>query len=704
MIRTLGFELYLRLTDIDREGVMKRFISSAVFSVVLFCLFLSLPPCLALETLQVKTPGIEAGIAHQVLDNNMIVVSVTDDQGNPITGLGADDFVVESGESTASILSVEGFQSSEEVGLNLFLVLDNSASMKQRNAVQPLLSALEKLLALVRPIDTVHVILFASKGGHTANGRTLHIKHIKSSDVGELRRFIRAGYRDLTDKTYLYEAIVGAINFSKELPKNASKLMVVFSDGEDINSSFEKDVVQTEADAVADLTIYAIDFMPTEKEDPFLSSLSEKHDGNLWKATASDQLVVSFDRLANVVRHQYVISYRFQPLATVTVNPGAMTIEEVTTVDTSPLLTHVYFETGQSKIPHRYEVLDSRQATNEFDESKLRTTMDKYLNVLNIIGKRLRNDPQAELTLVGCNSAIGEEKGRIELSRARGEAIRLYLQYIWGIDYSRMEVEARHLPEVPTSNRLPEGQAENQRVEIYSDSPNILGTVKSVYVDTMSQVDVLRVKPNVQAVHDLKEWKISLVANEVLDSVSGTGSPDPLYEFPVGDIGVTRLMRADEIHAEIEILDKQGQAYTAESAEPVRVKVLKKEQLLSQRLGYKVLEKYALILFDFDSAEIKGDNAAILETIMARIKELDTVFVRITGHTDIIGSEKYNMELSKRRAKSVYDQLNAAGLDPALDITYFGVGPNEPLYDNSLPEGRALNRTVTIDLEYKKSG
>jgi outer membrane protein OmpA-like peptidoglycan-associated protein len=684
---------------------MKRVTFFTLFGFLLFCLVPGLSPCLAIETLEVKTPGIAASITHQILDNNMVVVSVTDDQGDPITGLGVQDFVVESGDSTANIISVEGFQSSAKVGLNLFLVLDNSASMKHRNAVAPLLSALEKLLGVIRPIDTVQVILFDSKGTYNLNGRNLHIKHLKSNDVAELRDFIRAGYRNLTDKTYLYEAMLGAVNFGKDLPKNASKLMVVFSDGEDINSSFKKDVVQTEADEVADLKIYAIDFMPTEEEDPFLSSLSGEHGGNLWKATASDQLVVSFDRLANVLRHQYVISYRFQPLATVTVAPEAMTIEEVTTVDTSPLLTHVYFETGESRIPERYELLDSREATTGFDPSRLKTTMDKYMNVLNIIGKRLDANPEATLTLVGCNSAMGEEEGRLDLSRARAEAIRLYLQYVWGIDYSRMEVKARHLPEVPTSNRLPEGQAENQRVEIYSDSSDILGTVKSVYVDAMSQVDVFRVEPSVQAVHDLKEWKISLIdKEEVLDSVSGTGPLDPLYEFPVKDIGLTRLMRADDVHAEIEILDKQGQGYTAVSAEPLRIKVLKKEQLLSQRLGYKVLEKYALILFDFDSAEIKGNNAAVLETIVARIGELDTVFVRITGHTDTIGSEAYNMELSKRRAKSVYDQLNAAGIDPALDIAYFGVGPNEPLYDNSLPEGRALNRTVTIELEYEKSG
>jgi outer membrane protein OmpA-like peptidoglycan-associated protein len=114
------------------------------------------------------------------------------------------------------------------------------------------------------------------------------------------------------------------------------------------------------------------------------------------------------------------------------------------------------------------------------------------------------------------------------------------------------------------------------------------------------------------------------------------------------------------------------------------------------------MEKYALILFDFDSAEIKGDNAAILDTIVARIQALPSPFVRITGHTDSIGSETYNMTLSKRRAKSVYDQLKSAELDPEVSLTYFGVGPHDSLYDNSLPEGRALNRTVTIDLEYEQ--
>ena len=682
---------------------MKRFVYFVSLEFFAFCFFIGLiTPCFAAEALQVTTPDRTAKISHQVLDDDMIVVSVTDNQGNPITGLGIEDFVVQSGNNTATLLSVESLETSAEVGLNLFLVLDNSASMKHRKAVEPLLSALEKLLAIVRPIDTVQAVMFDSKSAYQDNGRTLHIKQTKSNDITELRRFFREGYRDLSDQTYLYEGMLGAIDLASALPENANKLMIVFSDGEDINSAFGTDIVQAEADKVANLKIYAIDFMPTNEEDPFLKALSERHGGNLWKATASDQLVVIFDRLANFVRHQYVISYRFQPRATLTVEPTAMTIEETTTIDTSPLLGYIFFETGKSQIPDRYEVFQSQEATRDFDETKLRTTMDKYVNVLNIIGKRLRANPEAKISLVGCNSAVGEEKGRIDLSRARAEAVRLYLQYMWGVDYSRMEVEARHLPEVPTSSRLPEGKAENQRVEVYSDSPVILGTVKSVYADAVSEVDTIQVKPNVLAVHDLRKWKITLRATEPLDSVGGTGPLEPVYDFATKDIGLGRLLEVTQIDAEIAIVDEQGQEYRAVSDEPVTVKVLRKEQLLSQKLGHKVMEKYALILFDFDSAEIKGDNAAVLETIVARVKTLPDVFVRITGHTDTIGDETYNMELSKRRAKSVYEQMMEAGPYPEADINYFGTGPHDPVYDNSLPEGRALNRTVTIDLEYEQ--
>ena len=662
--------------------------------------------CLALETLQVGTPNRSAKISYQILENDMLVVSVTDEQGDPITGLGVADFIVQRGEDTATLLSVETLETSAEVGLNLFLVLDNSDSMKLRKAVDPLLAALEEFLHIIRPIDTVQVVMFDPKGSYQAQNRLLHIKVKKSSDVSELRRFLQEGYDTLSIRTYLYEGILGAIDLAAELPDSANKFMVVFSDGEDINSEYGTDVIKAEAEKVANLKFYAIDFMPTKDPDPFLKALSEKHGGSLWKATSSDQLVAIFKTFGTALRHQYVVSYRFQPRATITVEPATLMIEEITTVDTSPLLNYVFFETGQSDIPSRYHLFQNQTEAQKFDETKLKTTMDKNVNILNIIGKRLRENPEATVTIVGCNSGVGDEKGRIDLSRARAESVRLYLKYLWGVDFSRMEVVARDLPEVPSANRLLEGQMENQRVEIYSTTPAILGTVKSVYVAAASDFDAIRVTPQVLAVHGLKNWTISLLANgkKPIDSINGTGPLSPVYDFSTKGIGLDRLSKIPQIIAEITITDDQEQQFRAVSTSPVAVTVLMKEQLLSQKMGYKVMEKYALILFDFDSAAVKGDNAATLETIVARMNQLPGVSMRITGHTDSIGSEEYNLDLSERRAKAVYDEIVAtgiSGIDPETSITHLGVGANDPLYDNTLPEGRALNRTVTIDLEYE---
>lgn len=119
--------------------------------------------------------------------------------------------------------------------------------------------------------------------------------------------------------------------------------------------------------------------------------------------------------------------------------------------------------------------------------------------------------------------------------------------------------------------------------------------------------------------------------------------------------------------------------------------------------GYKVREKYALILFDFDSDAIKSRNQTIVERIASRIDEIPKPTLEIVGHTDNIGKEAYNIKLSEKRAAAVKAQLSPDQLSTALaGLTVIGQGPHNALYDNGSPEGRSLNRTVTISLEYEQ--
>lgn len=71
--------------------------------------------------------------------------------------------------------------------------------------------------------------------------------------------------------------------------------------------------------------------------------------------------------------------------------------------------------------------------------------------------------------------------------------------------------------------------------------------------------------------------------------------------------------------------------------------------------------------------------------------------VTVTGHTDSTASDAYNLDLSNRRAAAVASAL-APRIPPGLTITAVGKGESEPIADNGTPEGRALNRRVTITL------
>jgi outer membrane protein OmpA-like peptidoglycan-associated protein len=180
----------------------------------------------------------------------------------------------------------------------------------------------------------------------------------------------------------------------------------------------------------------------------------------------------------------------------------------------------------------------------------------------------------------------------------------------------------------------------------------------------------------------------------------GEGAPPSVVVTPLATKSLEELAAGGNLQVTLQAEDLQGQVLEV-AASPVSVNFIQTSQLLARQQGYLAQEKYALILFDFDSDSIGEQNQQIVAEIVARIRELPEAQVSIVGHTDNIGKPEYNQKLSERRAKSVYDQIiDFYGDDDAERITAQGVGADAPLYDNLSPEGRAFNRTVTITLEY----
>lgn len=112
----------------------------------------------------------------------------------------------------------------------------------------------------------------------------------------------------------------------------------------------------------------------------------------------------------------------------------------------------------------------------------------------------------------------------------------------------------------------------------------------------------------------------------------------------------------------------------------------------------KRLNDYAkTILFDTGKASIKTQSEAVLNDIVAILKEYPTAKFTVEGHTDSVGSETTNQRLSDSRANSVKEYLGSHGID-SFRLSSRGYGESRPIASNKTRDGRAQNRRVEINL------
>lgn len=105
--------------------------------------------------------------------------------------------------------------------------------------------------------------------------------------------------------------------------------------------------------------------------------------------------------------------------------------------------------------------------------------------------------------------------------------------------------------------------------------------------------------------------------------------------------------------------------------------------------------------FDFNKAVLRAEDKQRLDAAVAKLKTMpEDATIQVTGYTDSIGSEKYNQELSMRRAQAAQEYLVANGVDQKR-IVLSGMGESNPIASNDTAEGRAMNRRVEVVAESK---
>lgn len=103
------------------------------------------------------------------------------------------------------------------------------------------------------------------------------------------------------------------------------------------------------------------------------------------------------------------------------------------------------------------------------------------------------------------------------------------------------------------------------------------------------------------------------------------------------------------------------------------------------------------VTFDFDSARIWKEGDAVLKNVAGVLVQYPQTMIDVVGHTDNVGSDSYNQDLSDRRAQAVANKLRDYGV-ASQRLMVMGQGESQPKASNDTEQGRAQNRRVEIKI------
>jgi outer membrane protein OmpA-like peptidoglycan-associated protein len=121
------------------------------------------------------------------------------------------------------------------------------------------------------------------------------------------------------------------------------------------------------------------------------------------------------------------------------------------------------------------------------------------------------------------------------------------------------------------------------------------------------------------------------------------------------------------------------------------------EELASvrQQNGETIVTISGEVLFEYNQAELRSTARQRLLAVAEALRANPNAEIVIEGHTDAVGSDSFNEQLSQRRADAVRRFLVSEGIE-AHRVRAIGRGEDEPIAENETPDGRANNRRVEI--------
>jgi len=381
--------------------------------------------------------------------------------------------------------------------------------------------------------------------------------------------------------------------------------------------------------------------------------------------------------------------------------------------ETFPLRNYLFFTVGSTEIPDRYVLLTKDQA-KYFEENHLEEFTSKnpagrskrqlnvYYNVINILGDRMGKNPLTTITLVG-SSANGPKDGT-----AMAETVKRYLVDVFSIKASRINIEGRDKPKIPSEQ--PGGIRElillregDQRVSIESSSPAILMEFQSGPNAPLKPVEIITLEGSelANSVSFNAEGAKEAFASWSMEITDEDGKLQKYGPFTDDKVTVPeKTIMGNQLHGN----------YIATMIGKTKIgKTIKKDASLRIELADvpKIQEVMRFsIIFEFDDSRAIAIYEKYLTNIVTpKIPSGGKVIIR--GYTDIIGDFDHNQRLSLARANDVKKIMEAslaqAGrTDVTFEVTGYGEDEKSSPFENKFAEERFYNRTVIIDIEQPK--
>jgi outer membrane protein OmpA-like peptidoglycan-associated protein len=215
------------------------------------------------------------------------------------------------------------------------------------------------------------------------------------------------------------------------------------------------------------------------------------------------------------------------------------------------------------------------------------------------------------------------------------------------------------------------------------------------------QGDLARVEPqDVPFPLILNDEPVQVPTIHLKGVVNFSGAPKIKKLMPVSESEnqEAELYVTDNPENPICLLYKEGSVFQVKIVK-ITVPIQKPVPQLEEQLAKQKKAVVYGIYFDFDKDTIKPESEPVLKEIVKAMTDNPDWKLRVDGHTDNIGGDAHNLDLSKRRAASVKKALVERYNISADRLTTNGFGASSPIDRNDTLEGRARNRRVELSRE-----